>query len=219
MVEVAAMDDQDRFRRMSDDEREQTGSSPAGESAKDDDWDLIVPIPDTVPAPNMRHWILGDPVAVWVYRDRNGDRVCSIGRYNKADGEKEFRPRTWCRNRETGREEWRWRHVPPLRPLYGVELLAQRPDAAVIVTEGEKACEAAGSVFTADVVVSPMNGAKSPHKADWEPLRGRHVIIWPDRDKVGEGFAVAIAGLLKDVAASVNLRDARDARGHKASGS
>ena len=41
------------------------------------------PIPDTVPAPSMRHWILGDPVAVWIYRDTSGGRVCFIGRYNK----------------------------------------------------------------------------------------------------------------------------------------
>jgi hypothetical protein len=86
--------DDDRFRPLSDDEREQAGGAAAGGSAKDENWDLIVPIPDTVPAPGMRHWILGDPVAVWVYRDRNGDRVCFIGRYNKADGEKEFWPRT-----------------------------------------------------------------------------------------------------------------------------
>ena len=40
----------------------------------------------------MHHWILGDAVAVWIYRDKSGGRVCFIGRYNKADGEKEFRP-------------------------------------------------------------------------------------------------------------------------------
>ena len=118
--------------------------APAGGRAKeDDDWDLIVPIPDTVPAPGMRHWILGDPVAVWVYRDRNGGRVCFIGRYNKADGEKEFWPRTWWKNRNTGEEKWRWKNVPDPRPLYGLELLAQRPNAPVMVVEGEKCADAA----------------------------------------------------------------------------
>jgi hypothetical protein len=103
MVEVAAMDDEDRFRRMSDDEREQdtpTGS-PAG---KDDDWDLIVPVPDTVPNPDMHHWIFGKPAASWPYRDTNGGRICFIGRYNKPDGNKEFWPRTWWKNRNTGEE-------------------------------------------------------------------------------------------------------------------
>ena len=98
--------------RMSDDEREQAGSGPAGGSAKDDDWDLIVPVPDTVPAPDMHHWILGDPAAAWTYRDTNGGRICFIGRYNKADGEKEFRPRTWWKNRETGEESGAGRTFP-----------------------------------------------------------------------------------------------------------
>ena len=68
--------DDDRFDPLSDDERERGG--PAGGSAKDDDdWELISPIPDLVPAPSMRHSILGNPVAVWIYRDANGGKVCT----------------------------------------------------------------------------------------------------------------------------------------------
>lgn len=40
-----------------------------------------------------------------------------------------------------------------------------------------------------------MNGAKSPHKADWSPLAGRAVTIWPDNDKPGRDFATAAARL------------------------
>ena len=64
--------DDDRFRPLTDDEREQTRSDPAGESAKDDDWDLIVPVPDTVPDPDMHHWILGKPAASWLYQRCEG---------------------------------------------------------------------------------------------------------------------------------------------------
>jgi putative DNA primase/helicase len=205
MAEVAVMDD-DRFDPLTDDEREQ--GSPAGGSAKDDDgWELISPIPDTVPSPNMHHWILGEPAAVWTYRDANGGRVCFIGRYKGADGKKAFRPGTWCKNRQTGKQEWRWKHVPPMRPLYGLELLAQRPNAPVIVVEGEKCADVARWLFPDHVVVSPMNGARSPQKTDWKPLKGRHVIIWPDHDKPGKGFVVAVAGLLKDIAASICVVD------------
>ena len=164
-------------------------ASPADGSAQDDDdWELISPVPDLVPAPSMRHWILGDAVAVWIYRDKSGGRVCFIGRYNKADGEKEFRPRTWRRNRETGKEEWRWKNVPDPRPLYGLELLAERPDAPVIVVEGEKCADAARLIFPDCVAVSPMNGARSPQLADWSPLRARDVTICGDNDKPGEAF-------------------------------
>jgi putative DNA primase/helicase len=206
MAEVVAMDD-DRFRPLTEDEREQTVSGPAGESAKDDDWDLIVPIPDTVPAPGMRHWILGDPVAVWVYRDRNGDRVCFIGRYNKANGDKEFWPRTWRKNRETGKEEWRWKNVPDPRPLYGLELLAQRPNAPVIVVEGEKCADVARRLFPGYVAVSPMNGARSPQLADWSPLQGRDITLCRDNDESGKAFEQTVGRILLHLACKVSAVD------------
>ena len=185
-----------------------SGASPRGGSAKDDDdWDPIVPIPDTVPAPDMRHWILGDPVAVWLYRDKNGGRVCFIGRYNKADGDKEFWPRTWWKNRETGKEEWRWKNVPPPRPLYGLELLAQRPDAPVMVVEGEGKCDAARRIFPDHVVVSSMGGAGAASKTDWEPLRGRTVVIWPDNDAPGAGFARTVGEILCGLGCTISIID------------
>jgi Domain of unknown function (DUF6371) len=205
MVKVAAMDDEDRFRRMSDDEREQAGSGPADGRVDDDDWRVIAPIPDTAGGPHMRHKTLGEPVASWIYRDANGGRICHVARYN-ADGKKDFLPYSFghAADRKLG---WRCKNVFDPRPLYGLELLAQRPNAPVIVVEGEKCAEAARRIFPDHVVVSPMNGAKSPHKADWSPLRGRDVIIWPDHDKVGGDFAVAIAALLKGVAASILVVD------------
>ena len=138
--------DDDRFRPLSDEEREKGG--PARGSAKDDDgWDHIVPVPDTIPDPDMHHWIFGKPAASWLYRDAKGGRICFIGRYNKADGDKEFWPTTWWKNRNTGEERWRWKNVPDPHPLYGLELLAQQPNAPVMVFEGEKKADAAPRVF------------------------------------------------------------------------
>lgn len=35
-----------------------------------------------------------------------------------------------------------------------------------------------------------MNGANAPlDKTDWSPLMGKHVVIWPDHDKVGKEYA------------------------------
>jgi hypothetical protein len=42
------------------------------------------------------------------------------------------------------------------------------------------------------VVTSP-NGNKSAEKADWSPLRGRNVVIWPDADLPGDVYAQAVA--------------------------
>ena len=152
--------------------------------------------PRRIPDPDMHHWSLGSPAAVWPYRDANGGRLCFIGRYNEADGEKEFRPRTWCKNRETGREEWRWKNAPPPRPLYGLELLAARPDAPVMVVEGEGKCDVARRIFPDHVVISPMNGARSPQLADWSPLQGRDVTICRDNDMPGEAFEKTVGRIL-----------------------
>ena len=199
--------DDDRFQPLSEDEREQARTGPAGGSAKDDGWDPIVPVPDTIPDPDMHHWILGNPVAVWPYRDASGGRVCFIGRYNKADGDKEFRPRTWCKNRETGKEEWRWKNVPDPRPLYGLELLAQRPNAPVMVVEGEGKCDVARRIFPDHVVVSSMGGAGAASKTDWEPLGGRTVVIWPDNDAPGAGFARTVGAILCGLGCTISIID------------
>ena len=52
------------------------------------------------------------------------------------------------------------------RPLYGLDRLAARPDAPVIVCEGEKAADAAERLFPEYVAVTSPNGAGSPHCAD-----------------------------------------------------
>ena len=196
----------DRFQPLSDEEREQGG--PAGGSAKDDDgWDPIVPVPATVPDPDMHHWILGKPAASWLYSDAKGGRICFIGRYNKANGDKEFWPRTWRKNRETGKEEWRWKNVPDPRPLYGLELLAERPNAPVIVVEGEKCADVARRLFPGYVAVSPMNGARSPQLADWSPLQGRDITLCRDNDESGKAFEQTVGRILLHLACKVSAVD------------
>ncbi|MGI9450211.1 MAG: DUF927 domain-containing protein, partial [Geminicoccaceae bacterium] len=79
----------------------------------------------------------------------------------------------------------------------------------VIVTEGEKAAGAATRLFPDLVAVSPMNGPKSPAKADWAPLAARHVVVWPDHDGPGEAFGEAVPMLCHDAgAASVRIVEA-----------
>ena len=98
---------------------------------------------------------------------------------------------------------------PPKRPLYGLQELARRPDAAVVVTEGEKACDAARKLLPDVVVVTSPNGSKRG-QADWSPLRGRAVTIWPDSDGPGVAYAKAVAAALKPIAASVAIFDLPD---------
>ena len=72
----------------------------------------------------------------------------------------------------------------------------------MLVVEGEKAADAADGAFPEHVVVSPMNGAQSPHRTDWSPLAGLIVTVWPDADEPGREFALKVAKLAKDAGAA-----------------
>lgn len=132
----------------------------------------------------------------WAYRDASG-LLCWVYRFEpKKEGErKQFCPLTFCEN-ENGIREWRWWALPVPRPLYHLDQLAARPDALVIVCEGEKAADAAGQLFPDCVAVTMLNGAQSPHKTNWAPLAGRTVWLWPDNDEAGRKCMAAVAGLL-----------------------
>ena len=54
-------------------------------------------------------------------------------------------------------------------------------------------------------VISPMGGAKSPHLTDWQPVAGRDVVIWPDNNRAGAGFAVKVAELVLTAGAATAL--------------
>ncbi len=78
-------------------------------------------------------------------------------------------------------------------PLYGLDRLAARPDAPVLVVEGEKAADAAAVLFPGRVAVAWQGGTPAVGKADWTPLRGRPVAVWPDADKPGREAAAKVA--------------------------
>jgi hypothetical protein len=81
----------------------------------------------------------------------------------------------------------------PKRPLYGLERLAERPSAPVLVCEGEKASDASVSFLPGFVAIASPNGARSAGKADWSPLKGRRVVIWADAGAAGLKYANAVA--------------------------
>ena len=112
---------------------------------------------------------------------------------------KHFSPWTW---REGGWVNKAW---PPPRPLYHLEYLAQYPDATVMVVEGEKCVDRASAVLEDYVVVSWYGGSQAWRLTDWEPLRGRSVLLWPDADEPGRKAAAQIAAHLHSIAGSVRV--------------
>ena len=133
--------------------------------------------------PSFRHPTHGLPSDQWEYKTADGLTIGYVCRYDLAGGGKDVIPFSWCRHKDTGETKWRMRGFPTPRALYGLDRLAERPDASVMVVEGEKSADAAARIMPDFVCVSWPGGGKGVRHSDWSPLAGRRVFIWPDRDR------------------------------------
>jgi putative DNA primase/helicase len=165
-------------------------------------WKAIVPVPANAPAAPERHYQHGKPSRTETYRDASGRLLGHVCRFDLQDGAKVFLPLTFCANGK-GKLEWRWQLWPAPRPLFGLDRLAKKPKAPVVVCEGEKAATAAGALLPDHVAVTSPNGSLAAAKADWSPLAGRQVTLWPDADEPGAKYADELVKLLAPIAASI----------------
>ncbi|SEQ69453.1 Uncharcterized protein, DUF927 family [Azotobacter beijerinckii] len=185
-------------------------TAPASKT-KAPEWEPVLPIPTEAMAKVYKtHRQHGAPSKVWVYRDAEGRPLFVLYRFDlgpDADGQREkvFAPLTWCRNAD-GAHQWRWSGLPEPRPLLRLDELARRPGAPVVVCEGEKAADAAAELLPGHVATCWPNGSNSWHKADFAPLAGRDVLLWPDNDAPGLACMEPLAERLRELgAASVQV--------------
>lgn len=174
-------------------------------AAPKDPWRPILPIPGDAPPPAVRHPRHGTPSRCWTYRDAAGNLLGHVWRFDIPGGGKEFTPLTFCENAATRARAWRFRAWLVPRPLYGLDRLAARPTAPVLICEGEKAADAAAELLPDHVVVASPNGAQSAGKADWRALLGRDVTLWPDNDVEGRAYAAVVARALRGIATTVKV--------------
>jgi putative DNA primase/helicase len=92
---------------------------------------------------------------------------------------KKIRPLWWSGSR------WEWKAPPAPRPLLNLDQLRART-GTVLIVEGEKAADAATKLYPKAVVTTWPSGCKAIDKANWSPLQGRRVILWPDADQPGQ---------------------------------
>jgi putative DNA primase/helicase len=156
--------------------------------AKVSPWQPIIP-PADAPKPPKAHSKRGLPEHIWCYRGTLCNILGFVYRFKTSDGGKEVLPLSWCRHELTGLEEWRWMAFAQPRWLYGLDRLGTKPDAPVLIVEGEKCADAAAAQLPHLACVTWPGGGKAVDKIDLTPLAGRDVIIWPDcdaqRDKAG----------------------------------
>lgn len=142
------------------------------------------------------------PEMVFPYRRGDGSLFGYVLRRNLPDGGKETPMVMWCRLRD-GTEAWSRFPFPKPRPLYGLHELR---GGQVIVVEGEK-CRDALALASGRRVVSWPGGTQGVKHADWSPLAGRSVVIWPDADKPGMKTAINIAAALTALKSTARILD------------
>ncbi|MEG3089520.1 DUF927 domain-containing protein [Sphingomonas sp. PB4P5] len=186
----------------------------------------IVPVPDDAPPCTFKIPNLGGaPKRMWAYRDAAGRLLGYDARFEHlvdGDIQKDVLPVTFCQ--EGDKQHWRSKALPSPRPLYGLDRLAQRADAPVLIAEGAKSADAAGELLPAYVAMSWSGGSNAISHTSWLSLKGRDVLIWPDRDRhtelsgpekpydeqPGTIAAENIIGRLKGVARTIRVLDLAD---------
>jgi len=109
---------------------------------------------------------------------------------------KKIRPLLW------NGSAWVWKSPAKPRPLYWVRRSAAAP---VLIAEGEKAADAAATLFPDHAICTWPGGTSNVQHADWSVLRGRTVTIWPDADDVGRKAAATLARILLNLRCIVQV--------------
>jgi hypothetical protein len=113
---------------------------------------------------------------------------------------KRIRPLTWVDGK------WRWRAPESNRPMLLSHPLAAKPDATVLIVEGEKTWDTAQKLFPDLIACCWSGGCKAIAKTNFTPLAGRKVALWPDNDDAGRDAMDRLAQVLYGVgAASVKV--------------
>ena len=172
----------------------------SSEKGKEKTWTPILPVPNHVTAPEIKaNPYLSymtkdrDVTALYLYKNQEGQTLGYVARLEDKEGFKITPTLTFCQN-DKGQQYWKWQGFGENRPLYGLDRLQE--NKPVLIVEGEKAADAAQKLLPGHAVLSWPGGAGAVNKANWSPLIGREVIIWPDNDQAGLKAADKIATAL-----------------------
>ena len=138
---------------------------------------------------------IGTLVNVYEFRNADGTLVFCNLRIMQSNGQKTFRMMAEIDGavvlRRPEKPEKGW-------PLYGLASLStSRP---TFLVEGERDVDSLHAIGLAALTSGGTNTARN---ADWSPLAGRNVIIWPDNDTAGQKYADEGQTELEDIGCNV----------------
>jgi hypothetical protein len=98
-----------------------------------------------------------------------------------------------------------WPSSSRTKPLYRLHKVTQAPRTEHIwIVEGETCAEI---LERYGAIATTAGGSQSDEKADFEPLRGRPVILWPDNDQAGQDHMQRVANKLRAIGCRVTILD------------
>lgn len=154
--------------------------------------------------PDMRHGEYGQPTHVWEYISQHGEMLGYVCRYDPPGKRKQFVPWT------PDGDRWIPRGFRGVKPLYNAYDAARRPDAPLLICEGEKAADAAREASPEHVAMTWPGGASAVLGADWQQIAGRSVLLWPDADEPGRKAMAKLAEHLSSLGCRVSTIDVDD---------
>lgn len=164
----------------------------------------VMPIPQGTPWPDLSDQT--SLMAQYAYYHADGAPAVLIARYEGADPKnpgkirKTLMPHTYWKLPD-GSFGWACKGMEGVCPLYNLPDLLARPDAPVLISEGEKCADAVAGAFVTYVSVTWSGGTNALGKTDFAPLKGREIVILPDHDAPGAAAAAALVVIMVELGA------------------
>lgn len=133
--------------------------------------------------------------AEYPYFTPEGEVWGVVFRLRMPDGKKSFRQARPVDGK------WEWGAPPKPWVLFHLEEIQNARE--IVVVEGEKAAEALRSI--GEVATTSLCGAGKASHADWSPLAGKRVFLWPDNDEPGYRHMQEVRDILQTLNPPVDL--------------
>lgn len=140
--------------------------------------------------------------SIHIYKNEAGEILFARLRMSEPDGTKWIRPLS-----KNSQGQWSHFKEPAFnnrKPIYNLHLLSRNLSDKVYVVEGEKCAKALSRI---GLLATTSGGATSAKDANWDALKGRNVIIWPDNDESGIKYSNEVERLLLKIDATVSRID------------
>lgn len=146
-------------------------------------WLPVLPVPDIAGTIPVAHIKRGMYQRIWTYKNKKGQVLGYICRFETSDGGKEILPLVYAKDTSANGDkyDWRWLSFPEPRPLYNQHNFD--PALPILIVEGEKCADVAQAELGSKYFPTTWTGGSNAvNKSDWSWVCDCDVVLWPDCD-------------------------------------